>query len=203
MQNKLQELTDKLYNEGLSKGKKEAEEMKSAAARESEKIIEDARKQAAKIIESARKESEDIKLRVQNDLKMASNQTVAAVKQEVEKLVITKAVAPAVKQGMEDAEFIKSVIVTLAQAFNASDAAPQGLEVVLPASMQKELAKLFKGKAIEVLGEGAELTYSKQLAGGFKIGPKDGGYMISFAENDFENTLIEYLRPATKKLLFG
>lgn len=203
MQNKLQELTDKLYNEGLSKGKKEAEEMKSAAARESEKIIEDARKQAAKIIESARKESEDIKLRIQNDLKMASNQTVAAVKQEVEKLVITKAVAPAVKQGMEDAEFIKSVIVTLAQAFNASDAAPQGLEVVLPASMQKELAKLFKGKAIEVLGEGAELTYSKQLAGGFKIGPKDGGYMISFAENDFENTLIEYLRPATKKLLFG
>lgn len=196
-------MTDKLYNEGLSKGKKEAEEMKSAAARESEKIIEDARKQAAKIIESARKESEDIKLRIQNDLKMASNQTVAAVKQEVEKLVITKAVAPAVKQGMEDAEFIKSVIVTLAQAFNASDAAPQGLEVVLPASMQKELAKLFKGKAIEVLGEGAELTYSKQLAGGFKIGPKDGGYMISFAENDFENTLIEYLRPATKKLLFG
>lgn len=28
MENKLQELTDKLYNEGLSKGKKEAEELK-------------------------------------------------------------------------------------------------------------------------------------------------------------------------------
>ena len=30
MQNKLQELTDKLYNEGLSKGKKEAEDLKAA-----------------------------------------------------------------------------------------------------------------------------------------------------------------------------
>lgn len=31
MQNKLQELTDKLYNEGLSKGKQEAEEMVAKA----------------------------------------------------------------------------------------------------------------------------------------------------------------------------
>ena len=30
MQNKLQELTDKLYNEGLSKGKQEAEERGAA-----------------------------------------------------------------------------------------------------------------------------------------------------------------------------
>ncbi len=32
MDNKLQELTDKLYNEGLSKGKQEAEALKAAAA---------------------------------------------------------------------------------------------------------------------------------------------------------------------------
>lgn len=203
MQNKLQELTDKLYNEGLSKGKKEAEELKSAAAMESEKILSDARKQAAKILENARKESEEIKIRVQNDLKMASSQTIAAVKQEAEKLIITNAVTPAVKQGMEDAEFIKSIITTLAKGFNASDAAAQGLEAILPESMQKELEEFFRNKAVEVLGKGVETTYSKQLAGGFKIGPKNGGYMISFAENDFENTLIEYLRPATKKLLFG
>ena len=54
MENKLQELTDKLYNEGLSKGKQEAEALKAAAAAESEKIIADARKEAEKIIADAR-----------------------------------------------------------------------------------------------------------------------------------------------------
>ena len=55
MQNKLQELTDKLYNEGLSKGKKEAEDLKAAAVKESDRIIADARKEAEKIVADARK----------------------------------------------------------------------------------------------------------------------------------------------------
>ena len=54
MDNKLQELTDKLYNEGLSKGKQEAEALKAAAAKESEQIISEARKEADRILEAAR-----------------------------------------------------------------------------------------------------------------------------------------------------
>ena len=48
MDNKLQELTDKLYNEGLSKGKQEAEALKAAAAKESEQIISEARKEGGR-----------------------------------------------------------------------------------------------------------------------------------------------------------
>ena len=39
MQNKLQEITDKLYNEGLSKGRQEAEELLKKAREESEKLV--------------------------------------------------------------------------------------------------------------------------------------------------------------------
>ena len=53
------------------------------------------------------------------------------------------------------------------------------------------------------MGEGVSVSFSRQIAGGFRIGPRDGGYMISFAEGDFESILTEYLRPATRKLLFG
>ena len=44
---------------------------------------------------------------------------------------------------------------------------------------------------------------SDKIAGGFTIGPKDGGYFISFTEETFNALISEYLRPATKKLLFG
>jgi V/A-type H+-transporting ATPase subunit E len=41
------------------------------------------------------------------------------------------------------------------------------------------------------------------MAGGFKIGPKDGGYFISLTEESFRELVGEYMRPATKKILFG
>ena len=51
--NKLQELTDKLYNDGLSKGREEGE-----------RLLEEARSQAGEIIAKARKEAEDIFVRL-------------------------------------------------------------------------------------------------------------------------------------------
>ena len=194
MQNKLQELTDKLYNEGLSKGKKEAEDLKAAAVKESDRIIADARKEAGRIIADARKE---------NDIRMASSQTISAVRQQVESIIISKAISTGIKDSLEDPELVKSLLTTVAKAFNAADAAPAGLEAVLPASMQESLQEYFKKNASDAMDKGIDVTFSKQIQGGFKIGPKDGGYMISFAEGDFENILTEYLRPTARKLLFG
>ena len=203
MENKLQELTDKLYNEGLSKGRQEAEALKAAAAKESEQIISDARKEAERILETARKEAEELRTRVEGDIRMASSQTISALHQQIENIIITKAVSPDVKAALADAELIKSLVTTVAKAFNAADPAPAGLEVILPASMQKELGTWFEKKAAAVMGEGVTVTFSRQIAGGFKIGPAGGSYRISFADGDFENILTQYLRPATRKLLFG
>ncbi len=202
MQNKLQELTERLYNEGLSKGKQEAEEIKASAIRESEKIISDAQKVAEGIVENARKEAEEIRVRVENDLKMASGQAMATLKQNIESLIVTKAIEPTLKANMEDPALIKELVLTIAKAFDATDQAPKGLELILPAAMQNELEQYFQKQARAAMDAGFEISYSKQISGGFRIGPKDGGYMISFAEKDIKAMLAEYLRPASKKLLF-
>ena len=47
MQNKLQELTDRLYAEGLSKGKQEGEELVQKAKAEAEQIVNQAKAEAA------------------------------------------------------------------------------------------------------------------------------------------------------------
>ena len=46
MQNKLQELTDKLYEEGLSKGKEEGARILEEARQEAGRILDEAREQA-------------------------------------------------------------------------------------------------------------------------------------------------------------
>ena len=47
MQNKLQELTDKLYSEGLSKGKQEGEQIVAKANAQAEEIVSKAKEEAA------------------------------------------------------------------------------------------------------------------------------------------------------------
>ena len=201
MQNKLQELTDKLYNEGLSKGKQEGEEILAKAKVQADEIVAKAKAEAAAIVAAAAKEAEDLKTKVQGDLKMAAGQSIAATKKDIETLVVAKMTETEVKNALSSADFVKEVILAVAKGFNTDEAVD--LEVVLPEALKKDLKGFVSKELAKALKGGVEATFSKKIAGGFTIGPKDGGYFISFTEETFNALISEYLRPATKKILFG
>ena len=201
MQNKLQELTDKLYNEGLAKGKQEGEEFLAKAKVQAEEIVAKAKAEAAAIVAAANKEAEDLKTKVQGDLKMAASQSVAATKKDIETLVVTKMTSAEVAKALTSAEFVKEVILAVAKGFNAEE--PVDLEVILPETLKKELEPFVTSELAKVLKADVQASFTKKIAGGFTIGPKDGGYFISFTEETFNALISEYLRPATKKILFG
>ena len=197
---KLQELTQKLYNEGLSKGKLEGEALLAKAQIEADELVKKAQEEAAAIIEKAQKEAADYKVKMEGDVKMASTQALQATKAGIEGLIVAKAVEP-VKEQLSGAAFLKEVISTVAQRFSTQES--MDLALVLPEKLQKELEPFVKGELAKTLGKGVEASFSKKLAGGFKIGPKDGSYFISLADEAFQTLIGDYLRPATKKILFG
>jgi V/A-type H+-transporting ATPase subunit E len=201
MQNKLQELTDKLYNEGLSKGKQEGEEILAKAKVQAEEIIAKAKAEAEAIVTAAKKEADDLKTKVQGDLKMTAGQSIAATKKDIETLVVTKMTAEETSKALTSAEFVKEVILAVAKGFNTEE--PVDLEVILPEKLKAELEPFVAGELAKALKGGVEASFTKKIAGGFTIGPKDGGYFISFTEETFNALISEYLRPATKKILFG
>ena len=201
MQNKLQELTDKLYNEGLSKGKQEGEEILAKAKVQAEDIIAKAKAEAAAITAAAEKEAEDLRTKVQGDLKMAANQSVAATKKDIETLVVAKMTEGEVKKALTSADFVKEVILAVAKGFSTEE--PVDLEAVLPETLKKDLEPFVTSELAEVLKADVQASFTKKIAGGFTIGPKDGGYFISFTDETFNALISEYLRPATKKILFG
>ena len=199
--NKLQELTDKLYEEGLSKGKAEGEHILEEARKQAAQIIEEARKQAAEILSQAKKNAEDYKSKVTSDVKMASSQSLQTTKKEIENLIIASIGGNEVKKQLSSAEFIKSIIKEVAVKFSAEEASD--LSLVLPSTLQAELEPFVKNELSSILGKGVEASFSKKINGGFNIGPKDGGYFISLTDDTFNELISEYLRPVTKKLLFG
>jgi V/A-type H+-transporting ATPase subunit E len=52
------------------------------------------------------------------------------------------------------------------------------------------------------LAEGVEVGYSERVKSGFKVAPKEGGYYISFTEEDFSALLAEYLKEKVTKMLY-
>ena len=201
MQNKLQELTDKLYNEGLSKGKQEGEELLAKAKVQAEEIIAKAQAEAAQIVAAAQKQADEIKTKTASDIRMASSQSIAATKKDIETLIVGKMAGAEVKKNLTSADFIKDLIKAVAEKFSTDG--PVDLSLILPESLQKDLEPFVTKELGKLLNAGVEASFSKKIAGGFQIGPKDGGYFVSFTEDTFNQLISESLRPATKKLLFG
>ena len=201
MQNKLQELTDKLYNEGLSKGKQEGEELLAKAKVQAEEMVAKAEAEAAQIVAAAQKQADEIKSKVASDIRMASSQSLAATRKDIETLVVGKMTDEPVKKALTSADFVKELIKSVADKFTTDG--PVDLALVLPESLQKELEPFVNNELAKMLNAGVEASFSKKVSGGFKIGPKEGGYFVSFTDETFDELISEYLRPATKKILFG
>ena len=198
---KLQQLTEKLYQEGLSKGRQEGEALLAEAKKQAAGIVEEAKTQAEAILAQARKDAADYKTKVESDLKMASSQALQATKKDIEDMVVSKIADTQVSKAISAPDFIKGIITEVARKFNAEEAVD--LELVLPESLKKELEPFVKNELASLLKGGVDATFSKKVSGGFTIGPKDGGYFISLTDDTFKSLVGEYLRPVTKQLLFG
>jgi V/A-type H+-transporting ATPase subunit E len=198
---KLQELTQKLYDEGLAKGKQEGEALLQKAAAEADSIVKKAQEEAEAILAKARKDAEDYKVKVEGDVKMAAQQSVQATRTDIENLVVSKVVDGTVDKALANEDYLKGIITAVAQKFSAEE--PADLSLVLPESLKAGLEPFVKNELGKLLGKGVDAAFSKKIAGGFKIGPKDGGYFVSLTDDTFKELIGSYLRPATKKLLFG
>ncbi len=203
MQNKLQELTDKLYAEGLSRGKQEGEELLKKAKTDAEQIVNKAKTDAERIIAEAQKQAEELKLKAEADVKMATTQSIAAIKQEIEKLIVTQIVTQPIEKALSADEFTKSLISAIVNAFNPAKSEPVDLDIILPESVKKSVEPFIRNEINKQLSASITVDYDKKLNAGFKISPKNAGYTLQFTDDEFSKLIASYLRPAAKKILFG
>ncbi|MBN1638539.1 MAG: hypothetical protein JW866_06220 [Ignavibacteriales bacterium] len=202
MTTKIQELTEKLYLEGLEKGKQESEKIIEEAKKQAKDILQSAEHEAEKIIANAKKESDDLKSKVEADIKLASKQILSVLKQKITDFIVTKVVDSPVQKALEEQDYVKKIIETIITNWTPKKSGPVELSLLLPANKEEEFADFFLKKGRQLLDEGLEVKFDTRLKSGFKIGPKESSYKISFTDEDFINFFKAYLRPKTAQLLF-
>lgn len=201
MSNKLQELTDRLYNEGLSKGKEEGEILLFKARKEADEIIANARKQAEDIVTEAENRAAQLKEKAESDIKMASEQALMATKKDIENLLVNALCAEETEKVLSEEKFLKEIILAVAQKFSTQQS--EDISLVLPASFKSMLEPWVSTELKKALKKEISVDFSKKIKGGFSIGPQNGSWYISMSDESFKALISEYLRPVTKKLLFG
>lgn len=202
MENKLQQLTQKLYDEGLEKGRTEADKLVADARAEAQKIVAEARAQAEEIVKKAQTKAEDVEKNTLTEISLAGKQAVAKIKSEIASLIIAKATAPGVKEVVVDPAFIREMLLAVAKNWNGADSGKVELKALLPEAERGKLDAAFEKSAKELLAAGIEVGWSKDVKSGFKVGAKEGGYYISFSDADIEALMGEYLREKVFQMLF-
>ncbi len=199
--NKLQELTQKLYNEGLEKGRTEADRLVAEAKQEAAKIIADAKAEAEAVTKAAEVRAEDIAKNAMTEISLAGRQAVSKIKSELAEAIVAKATSDAVKAATIDSTFVKDMLLAVAKNWSAATT-DVSLVALLPEDKRKELDVAMQKSADELMKAGIEVGYSKEVKSGFKVGEKSGGYYISFTDESFDALLKEYLREKVANMLY-
>ena len=189
MENKIQELTDKIYREGVEKGNEEARRLIANAQEEAKKIVEDAHKEAESIIASSRKSADELTENTKSELKLFAGQAVNALKSEIATMVTDKIVTAPVKEFAQNKDFLNAFIVALASKWSVTSDA-------------ESLKKYFAANAKALLDKGVTIEQVNGIKALFSVSPADGSYKVNFGEEEFMNYFKAFLRPQLVEMLF-
>lgn len=197
MENKIQELTDKLFREGVEKGNEEAQRIVEKANGEAAEIVKNAQKEAEEIVASAAKKAAELLENTKKELGLYTGQTINALKSEVANCLTNNVVSDSVKGLVEDKDFLCKFAVALAEKWATDEA------VVISSAEAETLKSYFASKAKTLLDKGVSIEQVNGQKTLFTIAPADGSYKVNFGTEEFEEFFKSFLRPQLVEMLFN
>lgn len=196
MENKIQELTEKIYAEGVEKGKVEADRLVGEAQEQAAEIIKKAKAEAEAIVAAAEKKAAELEANSRAEIKLYGTQAVAALKTETADIVTDAVVKSAVKDALAG-DTVKALLVKIAERWSANE------QIVISTKEAEELKAYFAKNAKALLDKGVEIKQVNGIKTAFSIAPADGSYKVNFGEGEFEAFFKAFLRPQMVELLFS
>ena len=196
MESKIQELTNKLLQEGVERGNAQAEAIIAQANEQAKQIIEAAQAKGAEIEAQAKKDAQALNDHTKSELKMYNAQALNALKTEIANVVNANVVRDAVKEITGDKDFMNNFVLKLAEKWGAQE------DLVISTADAASLKALFAKKAKALLDKGLKIEQVNDQKTAFTIQPADGSYKVNFGDAEFEDYFKSFLRPQLVDMLF-
>lgn len=196
MENKIQELTEKLLNDGVEKGNAKAAQIIAEAEAKAAQIVADAQAKAAEIEADAQKNAKALDANTKAEIKMYASQALNALKSEVTNVVGDKIVKEATAQVTGDKAFMNEFMLKLAESWGAQE------DIKISTADADSLKALFAQKAKALLDKSVQIEQVNGQKALFTVQPADGSYKVNFGEAEFENYFKNFLRPQLVEMIF-
>lgn len=193
---KIQELTEKIYREGVEKGQAEADRIIQEAKAEAAQIVADAKKKAAEIEAAGKKAATELDTNTKNELKLFTAQSLSALKSEIANVLTASTVGQAVDKLVSDKDFLCKFTVALASKWVENE------PIVIETADADTLKAYFAKEAKAILDKGVSIEEVNGRTALFTIMPEDGSYKVSFGKAEFEDYFKSFLRPQLVQMLF-
>ena len=196
METKIQELTEKIYAEGVEKGNVEAARIVDEAKVQAAEIVKKAKAEAEAIVAAAEKKAVELGENSRSEIKLYGAQAVAALKSEASDIITDAVVKAAVKEALAG-DTVKALLVKIAERWSANE------QLVISTSEAEQLKAYFAKNAKALLDKGVTIEQVNGKKAQFSIAPADGSYKVNFGEGEFEAFFKAFLRPQMVELLFS
>ncbi len=199
MDNKIQELAEKIYQDGISKANEEAEQIAEKARSHSDDMIAEARAEAEKIISNAKAEAAQLRKQSETDVKNMTLNAEDLLQAKVTEMINSAAVNKAVDEVFRDPQTLYKVVLEMSRQMFASDT--QG--VTISTSDAHALEEYFRNEAKDVLDKGVKIREVAGKPAMFDIAPDGADYKINVSKEAFAEYFKEFMRPRMRSILFG
>lgn len=214
----VQELIERLRNEGVDAGNQQAEAIVSEARAKASKIVDQARQQAAELVDNAYKQAEANKQAANEALAVAYRDAVIRLKEELASSFSDR-VKNLVGMQLTDEEFLQKIILEVAGQARDSELLQSGeqVQLLLPEKVvsveelrtkpeevkQGTLAYFVLQLAHQLLRDGVLLGSSDEHASGIRLRLAGDGMELDLTDKAVAELLLAHLLPRFRALLEG
>ncbi len=202
MDDRILELTEKIYQDGILKAGEEASAIIHEAKFKAEDILAEAEKKAEQIISKAGMEAAEIKKNTHEEIKQASHQAINSVKQKIAELITLKITEQPLKDILDDKTYISGIISQMVSYWEKSNNI-EGFNLEFPVAMLKDTENMVLKTIQDQFGQKMNISFNQKIQNGFRISPAGSNYIISFTEQDFSKFFSNFLRPKTIQILYN
>lgn len=212
----VQELIDKLKNQGVNAGERQAEQIIKEANNKASRILTQAQAEADKLLSETRHTIDVERKSSHEAIKTAFRDTELALRSKVRD-AFSAHLRRLVSIELEDKNFIKQLVLAIASVKTVEIDQASHVEVLLPSKIfesdengthlsnegKKSMHHLVLGITDGMLREGIELKSATDVKGGIKVRLTGKDIQLDLTDEAFTDLLLKYLLPRYREIVSG
>jgi V/A-type H+-transporting ATPase subunit E len=206
----VQELIDRLHQEGLEKGQQDAERILVEARAKALEVLEKAKAEAEETIRSAKEEAERTRIAGEEAMRLAGRDTILQLTEELNQNFMHK-LQQLVGQSLRDTEFLKQLILEIGRAsVPDASAGPIGLNLLVDSAARDDQSEAEHRAALdnfirslggEALRDGLRVDVMDSDVPGIRVQAVDGDLEIDLTSETMTALLVKHLSPRFRKII--